>query len=338
MALSLVPRLGLDLGTSKTVLISGGRIVYDEPTALVSEMRSNRVLYSGKAAAERAGKLGPGSEVIRPVARGSIADYAATCFLLGSVFSLAMRPPRILRPMVVASVPIRLNSVEERALCDAAREAGAGQIYLIPCNLASYVAVSNNLNDPRGSLVVDIGAGVTDISVMASNEIIVGRTLQHGGEDLTAIVQRVVEMTFGVTVGREEALRAKIETGLVPRGEETVLIRRADTSDATGFRQASIPQGSLADFLRQGLKPLIEGVLETLEETPAELYEDIFYRGIFLTGGGSRLKGLAPFLEERLELKVHQSADPELTAIRGIGKIISEFSQFRKFFRHHVAF
>lgn len=334
----IIPRLGLDLGTGKTTLVSGARVSYNEPTLLVAEMRSNRVLYSGKAAAERAGKLGAGSELIRPVVRGAIADYAATCFLLRRVFSKAMRPPRVLRPMVVASVPIRLNSVEERALCDAARDAGAGQIYLIPCNLASYVAISNNLNDPRGSLVVDIGAGVTDISVLASNEIIVGRTIPHGGDDLTSIVQRVLEMTFGMAIGREEAAQAKVKTGLGSRGEETVLVRRAADSGEPGFRQATIPLGTLAEFMRQGLKPLIEGILETLEETPAELYEDIFYRGIFLTGGGSRLKGLAQFLEERLEIKVHQANDPELSVINGIGKIIAEFGQFRKFFKHHVAF
>jgi len=334
----LVPRLGLDLGTGKTVLVSGRRIVYSEPTLLVAEARSNRVLYSGKAAAERIGKLGPGSELIRPVTRGAIADYAATRFLLRKVFSQAMRPPRMLKPMVVASVPIRLNSVEERALCDAAREAGAGQIYLVPCNLASYVAVTKNANDPRGSLVVDIGAGVTDISVLASNEIIVGRTLEHGGDDLTALVQRVLEMSFGVVTSREEALQAKIKIGLIPRPDEKVLVNQAKPHADTGAREIRVPQESLAEFMQQSLKPLFTGILDVLEETPPELYEDIFFRGLFLTGGGSRLKGLTRLLEERLQLKVNLVDEPELSVARGVGQILADFGKFHEFFRHHVTF
>lgn len=334
----MVPRLGLDLGTGKTALAAGKKIAYSEPTMLVAESKSHRVLYYGAAAAERVGKLGPGSEMIRPVERGAIADYAATRFLLRKVFYRAMRPPRVLKPMVVAAVPVRLNSVEERALCDAAREAGAGQIYLVPCNLASYVAVSKNANDPRGSLVVDIGSGVTDISVLASNEIIVGRTLEHGGDDLTALVQRVLEMSFGVVTSRDEAIRAKINIGAIPRADEKVIVKQAKMQGEAGTREVKVPQESISEFMIQSLKPLFDGILDALEETPPELYEDIYFRGMFLTGGGSRLKGLARLLEERLQLKVNPVDEPELSVIRGIGQILADFGKFREFFRHHVTF
>ncbi len=338
MAAFLIPRLGLDLGTGKTVLVAGRKIAYNEPTVLVAESRTNHVLYTGRAASERAGKLGHGSELIRPVVRGAIADYAATRFLLRKIFTQAMKPPRALKPMVVASVPIRLNSVEERALCDAAREAGAGQIYLVPCNLASYVAISKNANDPRGSLIVDIGAGVTDISVLASNETIVGRTLESGGDDLTAIVQRVLELSYGVVTSREEAVQVKMRIGVIPKPGEKVIVNQARLHGESGTREVMIPQDSIAEFMLQSLKPLVDGVLETLEETPPELYQDIFYRGLFLSGGGSRLKGLAQALEERLQIKVNPVDEPELSVSRGISIILTDFGKFREFFRHHVTF
>lgn len=334
----LIPRLGLDLGTGKTVLATVNRICYNEPTVMVVDVKNNRVTYIGKEAAERVGKLGPGSDTVRPVVRGAIADYAATKFFLRRVFSHGMRPPRVLRPMIVASVPIELNSVEERAICDAGREAGAGQIYLVPCNLASYVGMSNNLNDPRGSLVVDIGAGTTNISILASNEIIVGKTLHMGGDDLSATVRRVMEMTFGVSCGREEAIKAKIEAGVDKTSDENILVKRKHDSDDSGFKEVRIPYSSLAEFNRQALEPILDGVVEALELTPPELYEDIFFRGMFLTGGSARLKGLAPYLEDKLQMKINLIENPELSVINGIRKILSEFKQFKDFFKHHVTF
>jgi len=336
---SLTPRLGLDLGTWKTALAVGERILYCEPTVMIADTKTHRVMYTGKAAAERMGKLAAGSEVLRPVSRGAIADFAATRFHLRKVFSLAMRPPRFLRPMVAASMPITLNSVEERALCEAAREAGAGQIYLLPSNLASYVSVSNNLNDPRGSLVIDMGAGTTDISVLASNEIIVGRTLPVGGDDLTARVQRVLEMTFGVETGWEESMRATIEAGMDTSGDGAIMVKRKyESGETAGFREVKVPYGALAEFIRQGLEPVIDGIVEVLEETPPELYEDIFYRGLFVTGGVARLRGLNEYLSSRLDMKITVLEEPHLSVVRGLGRILREFASFRQFFRHHVTF
>ncbi len=334
----IAPRLGLDLGTSKTSLVSGNKITYSEPTAMVVDTRSKRVLYTGRSASERAGKLGAGSEMIRPVARGVIADYAATRFMLRKVFSQAMKSPMALRPMVAAAVPIKISSVHERALCDAAREAGAGKIYLVPCNLASYVAITGNMNDPRGSLIVDIGAGVTDISVIASNEIIVGRTLEFGGDDLTAMVQRLIEVNLGTASSREEAAQAKIKVGLQPRKGEKIYIRRMDTEGGSGLQEIEIPHVDLASMLYKGLKPLADGLQAALEETPPELYEDIFFRGVILTGGGSLLKGLADYFQSRFQVKVNMSKEPELTAIRGVGRIVNDFSKFREFFNDRAAF
>ncbi len=334
----IIPRLGLDLGTGKTVLATVGRICYNEPTVMVADAKNNRVTYTGKEAAERVGKLGTGYDIVRPVMRGAIADYAATKFYLRRVFSHGMRPPRMLRPMIVAAVPIELNSVEERALCDAGREAGAGQIYLVPCNLASYVGIAGNLNDPRGSLVVDIGAGTTNISVLASNEIIVGKTLQIGGDDLSATIHRVMEMTFGVLCGREDAVKAKIEAGVDKTNEGNMLIKRKHESGESGFKEVRIPFSSLAEFNRQAIEPILDGVVEVLEQTPPELYEDIFFRGMFLTGGTARLKGLEPYLEEKLQMKINMIENPELSVIHGLRKILAEFKEFKEFFKHHVTF
>jgi len=335
---NLAPRLGLDLGSGKTALVAGKKIAYCQPTLMVADSKTHRVIYSGEEAAKRLGKLSQGLEVVRPVVRGAIADYAATRYHLRKVFSIAMKPPRVLRPMVVAAAPITLNSVEERALCEAAREAGAGQIYLVPANLASHVAISSKINDPRGSLVIDIGSATTDIAVLASNEIIVGQTLSLGGDDLTIRVQRVLEMTFGVETGWEEALKAKKEAGIEVRDPGSMFIKRKYEGGGKSFKQVKVPFSALAEFIRQGLDPIINGIVEVLEETPPELYEDIFYRGLFLTGGTARLKGLDKYLKSRLDMKVNIVEEPELSVIRGIGKILGDFNRFREFFRHHATF
>lgn len=338
MNFSMTPRLGLDLGTGKTALAAGSKIVYCEPTLLVADEKTHRVRFTGKAAAERAGKLSSGMEVVKPVVRGAIADFAATRYHLRRIFTIAMKPPRVFRPMIVASVPISLNSVQERALCEAAREAGAGQIFLVPSNLASYVTVSSHISDPRGSLVVDIGEATTDISVMASNEIIVGRTINNGGMDLTELVRRVLSTTFGVETGFEEANRAKIETGLDTTRSENLIIHRKYKGSESGFTTVKVPCGALAEFMKRGVDPIIEGIVDVLEETPAELYEDIFIRGIFLTGGTARMRGLSKYVQERLNMKATTLEEPELSVIRGLGKILGEFNHFRDFFMKHSTF
>lgn len=335
---SLTPRLGLDLGTGKTALSAGSKIVYCEPTILIADEKSHRVRFTGKAAAERAGKLSSGTEVVRPVVRGAIADFAATRYHLRKIFSVGMKPPRAFRPMIVASAPISLNSVQERALCEAAREAGAGQIFLVPSNLASYATVSSHVCDPRGSLVVDIGEATTDISVMASNEIIVGRTINIGGLDLTEAARRVLQTTFGVETGFEEANRAKIEAGLDTERSENIFIHRRFKGAESAASTVKVPCGALAEFLKRSVDPIIEAVVDVLEETPAELYEDIFFRGLFLTGGTARMRGLSKYMQERLNMKTTTLDEPELSVIRGLGKILGEFNHYREFFMKHSTF
>jgi rod shape-determining protein MreB and related proteins len=145
-------------------------------------------------------------------------------------------------------------------------------------------------------------------------------------------------MSFGIVTSREEAVQAKINIGVIPRADEKILVKQAKLQSDSGPREVKVPQESLAEFMIQNLKPLFDGILDTLEETPPELYEDIYFRGLFLTGGGSRLKGLARLLEERLQIKVNPVEEPELSVIRGIGQILAEFGKFREFFRHHVTF
>lgn len=334
--ISLFPRLGLDMGTGKTVLWAGNGIICNEPTMLIVGAGNSRVLHTGAVAAERMKKLDAGAELVRPVKRGAIADYAAALFLLRKTLSAAMRS-RILRPVIVASMPIQLSSVESRALCDAAREAGAGAIYLVPCNLASMWSYTDTPDQSAGALIVDFGAGVTNISVAASNQLIAGRTIPLGGDDVTALAQRVMEISYGVRMGHAEAEQLKMEIGVdYYTGEIIEKLRTAPEADST-FMKIRISKKQVAESLLKGIEPLFTGILQTLEETPPELFEDIFNRGIMLTGGSSMLPGLGRRLQERLRLNINRLPEPSLSAIRGIGKVLDRFPQYRQYFTRREA-
>jgi len=331
MAVGLAPRMGLDMGTNKTVVWAGKRVAYDEPTLLAVNTQRNRVLYYGKAAAERTGKMKQDTEMLKPMRRGAIADYAATVFYLKKVLAASLRF-RVLKPVIVAGVPIQLSSVESRALCDAAREAGAGGIFLVPSTLATLWGFLEDPEDPTGSLVVDIGAGVTDVSVIASNQLIVGRTIPIGGDDITLLAERVMDVSYGVRMGRNEAAAVKMDVGLGYYEDEMLEKRRNDPDHKGGFQNVRISKRQVAEFLLQGLEPLFSGIINTLEETPPELFEDIFRKGLILSGGSSLLPGLRRRMQDRLNLNVTRLPEPSLSVIQGIGKILSRFGQFREYF------
>jgi len=333
MQLSVSPRLGLDMGTGKTALWAGQRIAWNEPTLLIVESGHGKVLHSGAKAAERAGRTKQGTEILRPVRRGAIADYAAAVFLLRKVVSQAMRM-RLLKPVIFAAAPIQLSSVESRALRDAAKDAGAGGIFIVPCNLASLWDAHDKPDEPSGTLIVDIGAGVTDISVIASNQIITGRTVKLGGDDITELARRVMELGYGVRMSRNEAERLKIDIGVAQYKPDDVIEKlRAEPGDESKMRKVSLQKSQVSDFLLKGIEPLFTGILQTLEETPPELFEDIFNRGVMLTGGSSLLPGLGVRMKERIQLKINRLPDPSQSVIRGLGKAIKRFPRYEEFFR-----
>lgn len=332
----LTPRLGLDLGTSKILLINRAKkIVFNEPAMLAAEDKTDKVIYYGNAAAERLGKLPPGTQIVCPVRRGAIADYAGTLYLLRRAIAGSLRS-RVLKPIVLAGTPNRLTSVEERALSDVAREAGASAIYLVPSTLASYVEMSGDMNDPTGSLVVDIGAGGTDMSVIASNEIIVGRWAPVGGEDMTDVVQRVMDMSYGVRVSRHDAEDIKTKVGVQEYGDEVIVRRRAELSGEEGVSEVNVPVATVAAYLRRCVQPILDGLFGLLEATPAELFEDIYRKGIFLTGGAARTPGLEQLIEERTHMAVRTAGMPEHTVILGIGRLLTDAKFFQTLAHRYV--
>ncbi len=337
MGIHLTPRLGLDLGTENTVLASANRIKYSEPTLLVAETRTGKVLYTGRQAAEREGRIPEGMDIVRPIERGVISDYAATVFLLKKVLATAMTPPRIIRPMVVAAVPVSINTVEERALCDAARESGAGQIYLVPCNLATHIDVAQKVTDSQGSLIIDIGYATSNISVIASNEIISGHTMLWGGGDITGNIRSYIEARYEITAGKDEVEKVKRVCGTLGDEKHITIVGKQLEEGERPHKAVKVKGDEVSEVVRHSLGRIIDGIYKTLEDTPPELYEDIYSRGIFLAGGGARLRGISEYLHEKLEIRIVPIHDPEYSAIRGIGKIMASFKHFRQFFKHYVA-
>ena len=335
MAPMITPKVGLDLGTTKAVMWAGKGVRFHEPNLLVVDPHKNRVLFYGKAAAERREQLKSGAELLRPVRRGTIADYAATVFLIKKMLARSIKI-RVIKPLILAATPIQLSSVETRALCDAARAAGAGGIFLVPCNLASLWSLPDTLQDPTGSLVVDIGASVTDVSVIASNQILVGRTIPIGGDDITALTRRVMEISYGVRMGWSEAGQVKVDVGVNYYEDEVIEKHRGESDHSGGFRKVNIPKRQVAEFLLQGVEPLFSGIIATLEETPPELFEDIFHKGLILTGGSAMLPGIRRRLQDRLNINVNRLPEPSLSIIRGLGHVTANFNKYQDFFERHM--
>lgn len=334
MGLSLSPKIALDLGSSKavTALVSGSvRYPFCEPTLLGIDVSRGRVEHFGAEAWDRMGKTPNGLQWVYPVRRGAIADYAAVLYFLKKAFSKSLPSPRMFKPSVLASVPINLTSVAVRALGDAVHEAGGGSLCLIPCTIASAIQLTEN-NETPTLFIVDFGDGVTDISIVAFNEIVVGKTIPIGGEDIDNTLQRLLEFSYGLKVGRREAEEIKKTIGIEDHApEETISRRKAEMSASGLVSDIRIPMDAVAAGIRKTLQPLFDGIVAVLEESPPELFEEIFKTGIILVGGSSRMPGLKNLIEEKTRMRVWIPQKPELVPIQGAAKMLRDRNFAKKY-------
>lgn len=331
---SLVPELGIDLGTANIVVFLKGKgIVLREPSVVALSTTTKKILAVGEEARMMIGRT-PGSIIaVRPLSEGVIADYTTTQKMLEYLISKVCGSKRFFKPRVLVCVPSGVTSVERRAVIQAARSAGAGEAYPIEEPMAAAIGAGLPISAPGGNIVVDIGGGTTDIAVISLGGIVVSKSIRLGGNKMDEVIARHIRSKYNLMIGERTAEEIKIKIGSAyPLPQEMALEVRGRDTIAGLPKTVEVTSEEIRAALSEPVSMIVDRVKSVLETTPPELSSDIIERGMMLTGGGALLRGIDQLLAEETNIPVHVAEDPLSCVALGTGKALDEFDEIRDSF------
>lgn len=325
--------IGIDLGTATVlVYLRGKGIVLREPSVVALDRDSGQIFAVGEEARRMLGRT-PGNIVaLRPLRDGVIADYDSTEKMLRYFLQKACGRQGLLRPRVMVCIPSGVTGVEERAVRQAALQAGAKQAEVIEEPLAAALGAGLDIAEPSGSMVVDIGGGTTDIAVLSLGGIVCSNSLRVAGDKIDEAIVRYIRREHNLMIGERSAEELKINIGtahLSAVNSEAMDIRGRDL--VTGLpKTIEITAKEINIAIQEPLQQIVGGVKEVLEKTPPELSADLVDKGIVMTGGGCLLRGLDVLLSEETGIPVHIAEDPISSVAIGTGKALTMLSVLKK--------
>lgn len=321
----LAPDIGIDLGTATVlVYVKGKGIVLKEPSVVAVNRDDNKVIAVGEEARRMLGRT-PGNIVaVRPLREGVIADYDITERMLRYFLDKCGCRRFFFRPRVMVCIPTGVTSVEERAVRQAAIQAGARQAFLIEEPMAAALGAGIDVSEPSGSMVIDIGGGTTDIAVLSLGGIVCSASTRIGGDKFDEAIVRYVRREFNLIIGERSAEELKIAIGTAyPNNspERSAAIRGRDL--VTGLpRSVTVTSRQVWEAIQEPLEAIITAVKGVLERTPPELAADIVDKGIVMTGGGSLLEGIDKLISRETGLPVYVAEDPVSCVALGTGRAL----------------
>ncbi|MDR0664673.1 MAG: rod shape-determining protein [Helicobacteraceae bacterium] len=321
--------IAIDLGTANTVVIVRGQgIAINEPSVVAIQRDSsgrNRILAVGHEAKEMVGKT-PGNIVaIRPMRDGVIADFEMTERMIRYFIEKVHRRKTFVRPRIIVGVPYGVTQVERKAIKESAMSAGAREVYLIEEPMAAAIGAGLPVKEPRGSLVVDIGGGTTEIGVVSLGGLVISKSIRVAGDKLDTAIIDYIKRKHNLLVGERVAEEIKIEIGnaVAPREQLSMFVKGRD--QITGLLAGiEFTSDDAREALQDTLKDILDALKDVLEVTPPDLAGDIVENGIILAGGGALLKGIDKFLSEATRLPVYVAEDPLLAVAKGAGRVLEE--------------
>ena len=325
--------LGVDLGTANVLIYSSGNgVVVKEPSVVAIDKNTGRILQVGTEAKNMLGRT-PGNVVaMHPLKDGVISDHVMTVRLLQVLFRRAAAQGLFTpKPRVVISVPSGVTEVEERTVINAAIEAGARRVYLIEEPLAAALGANLDIGGPNGHMVVEIGAGTTNVAVLSLNGVAHSSSIKVAGDSFDDAIVRHMRRWHGVVIGKSTAEDIKIKIGCVDDHGEQISMSVHGRDVKSGMpRELTLNASDIFEVLRRPAKAIADEVMSVLEDTTPELVSDIMENGITLTGGGSQLAGMAALIEKRTGIRCTVADDPDSCVVYGCGKSLGWISHMKE--------
>jgi rod shape-determining protein MreB and related proteins len=330
------PDVAIDLGTANTlVFVKGHGIVLSEPSVVAIDQKTEKVVAVGSAAKSMIGRTPANIVATQPLKNGVIADFEVTEKML-AYFIREMRPnrrfrPYLLRPRVVVCVPSGVTGVELRAVKEAAQSAGARKAYTIEEPVAAAIGADMPVNEPRGSMIVDVGGGTTEVAVISLGGIVTKTSVRIAGNEMDAAIAAHIQKEYQVSVGTQTAEQLKIELGSAfPMPEEPAAAEVRGRDLVTGLpKTIVITSEEIREAMTIPAAAIVAAVTDTLDHTPPELASDIMDTGMVLAGGGALLRGLDERLREETGVPVHVAGEPLACVAIGSGRFLEEIDLYR---------
>lgn len=324
--------IGIDLGTANTLVhVAGQGVVINEPTVIAVDSRNNDVLAIGSEAKRMLGRTPDGCKAVRPMHDGVIADFELVETLLKKFIERVEKYPLwIVKPRVVVGVPSGITEVEKRAVIDAARIAGAKDVFLVHEPMAAAIGMGIPVEEPTGNMIVDIGGGTSDIAVIALNGSVCSASVRVGGDEMDDAIVRYLRTMYNLCVSESTAEQIKIQIGSASPLEEE-LTMEVKGRDFIGGMPRTVPVGSaeIREAINEPITEIIEAIKQALSVTPPELSADIFDKGIILTGGGSQLRGMDARIGKETGLSVNVFDDAFTCVCKGAARILEDLDKYR---------
>ena len=319
------PDIGIDLGTSNTVVYVRGRgIVISEPTMVVVDSGNKRSVRAvGDDAKFLLGRTSDALTVVRPIRGGSIADFDMTEMVLRYFMRKAIGVSHVVKPKVVVSIPAGLPAVARKAVSEAAEIAGAKTVYLIEKPFAAAIGSGLPVYEPVGSMVVDIGGGTTDVAVVSLGGLVVAQSVQVGGVKMDEAIINYIKREFNMLIGDRTAEDVKLDlASAMPLSEgRQVRIRGRDLLSPQAM-DIEFTSAQAHEAIKEPCRAILAAIKWVLERTPPELAADIMRSGIHLTGGGAQLFAMDQFIATELGIPVLIAREPEDCTVMGLGYLV----------------
>lgn len=320
--------IGIDLGTGNIkAFVSGRGIVISEENAICYDAYSDEFVAMGNAAGEMFGKAPDCYVLKRPISGGVISDFTVMAEILSRFLSKICKNS-VFRPSVLISAPSCNTSLEKKTVIEAACAAGAGKVHLIDEPIVSALGAGLSIDYPKGVMVIDIGAGTTDIAVITMATVAYAASIKTAGDSMDEAICQYLKKERDIIIGKRTAKKIKHTIGCAFRREEEFEIVCTGKDLVTGMpKNFNVNSGEICEALNECTQAIFEGVMEVLEQTPPELYSDICNEGVILTGAGAKLYGLDKFLKIKLGIDVRVASDPEFCAAKGAGFVLKNMKK-----------
>ncbi len=324
--------LGIDLGTSNTLICMKNKgIILKEPSVVAISTKTKEIFEVGDKAKHMIGRTPSNYETIRPLRNGVIADYEVTEKMLRSFYKRIKSGTFLNKPRVIICVPAGITQVEKRAVMEVTREAGAREAYLIEEPMAAAIGVGINIFEPEGSMIVDIGGGTSELAVVSLGGVVKKSSFRVAGDKFDTAIVDYVRQKHNLLIGEKSAEDIKIKIGTVSPDEEEMEIDVSGKYVLNGLpKDITLTSSELVDTLSALVQEIVEEIRGVFEKTPPELAADIKKRGIYISGGGSLLRGIDKKISAGLNLKVTIAEDPLNAVINGIEVLLGNFSMYSK--------
>lgn len=315
--------LAIDLGTASVlVYVRGKGVVLNESSVVAIDTFTNQILAVGADAKRMLGRT-PGNVIAkRPMRDGVIADFQATEQMIRYFLQKAVGRS-LISPDLIICVPSQISQVQRRAVLQASKQAGANKTYLIEEPLAAAIGAGVDIADPRGSMVIDIGGGTTDVAVISLGGLVVSESIKTAGDECDDAIADYIRKNYQIMIGERTAEELKINIGrALPRDDEDYMeVKGRDLENGLPVKE-TVSSNEMAEALKRPLKEILDTVHRVLEKTPPELAADLYDRGAILTGGGSLISGLDEAIKRRIGIDVVLVENPITSVVRGTGKAL----------------